>query len=281
MAAKKRLGRGLDALIPRGATEGAAVQELPLDALKPNPHQPRRRFRQEAIREMAASIAAHGLLQPLVVRPAGKHYEVVAGERRLLAAREAGLTKVPCIVRAVPDDMLLPLALVENLQRADLTPVEEANAFKTLVDDYGLSHDAIAQAVGKSRAAVTNALRLLELAAPVLAMLEEGKLTAGQARPLLAVTPKSRQIALARRVAREGLSARQVEALARRASREPKRRGAEEAPHLASLASRLEKRFGTKVTLTGGGRRGSIRIHYFSAEDLSRLVDEIFGKGKS
>jgi ParB family chromosome partitioning protein len=276
MAAKKRLGRGLDALIPRGPGEGAAVQEIPVDALKPNPRQPRRRFPRDEIEEMAASVREHGILQPLVVRPAGKGYEVVAGERRLLAARAAGLRKVPCLVRDVADDMLLPLALVENLQREDLNAVEEAGAFKALAEDFRLSHEAIARAVGKSRVAVTNALRLLELAAPVVAMLEEGKLTAGQARPLVAVEPKSRQIALARRIARDGLSARQAEALAGKATRKsrPPRRSAA-APYLDDVAERLEKLLATKVTITGSAKRGTIKVHYFSKEDLNRVVDAL------
>ena len=276
MAAKKRLGRGLDALIPRVPGEGAAIQEIPVDALKPNPRQPRRRFPKAEIEEMAASVREHGILQPLVVRPAGKGYEVVAGERRLLAARAAGFKKVPCLVRDVPDAMLLPLALVENLQREDLNAVEEAGAFRALAEDFGLSHEAIARAVGKSRVAVTNALRLLELAAPVVAMLEEGKLTAGQARPLVAVEPKSRQIALARRIARDGLSARQAEALAGKATRKSAtRRRSAAAPYLDDIVGRLEKLLGTKVTITGSAKRGTIKVHYFSKEDLNRVVDAL------
>jgi ParB family chromosome partitioning protein len=205
----------------------------------------------------------------------------VAGERRLLAAREAGLKKVPCIVRRVDDEMLLPLALVENLQREDLNAVEEAEAFKILAEDYGLSHDAIAHAVAKSRTAVTNTLRLLDLAAPVLAMIEEGKLTAGQARPLLAVSPKSRQIALARRITREGLSAREAEALAAAAVKgdpAPGRRESPAQPYVDDLARRLEKLLGTKVVITGSGRRGSIKIQYFNKEDLNRLSDKLLNR---
>jgi ParB family chromosome partitioning protein len=280
MAAKKVLGRGLEALIPPGAAEGAVVREIAVDLIKPNPRQPRRRFGASELAEMAASIREHGVLQPLLVRRAGKGYEVVAGERRLLAARKAGLRAVPCVIRAVPDEMMLPLTLVENLQREDLNAVEEAAAFRVLVNEHGLSHEAVARGVGKSRAAVTNALRLLELAAPVLAMLEEGKLTAGQARPLVSVEPKSRQIALARRIGRENLSARQAEALAKRAApKAPRRRGA--APYLDDLAARLEQSLATKVTITGSAKRGTVKVHYYSAEDLNRLAEAMLKKGSS
>ncbi len=280
MAAKKVLGRGLEALIPPGAAEGAVAREIAVDLIKPNPRQPRRRFGADELAEMAASIREHGILQPLLVRRAGKGYEVVAGERRLLAARKAGLKAVPCVIRAVPDEMMLPLTLVENLQREDLNAVEEAAAFRVLVDAHGLSHEAVARGVGKSRAAVTNALRLLELAAPVLAMLEEGKLTAGQARPLVSVEPKSRQIALARRIGRENLSARQAEALAKRAApKAPRRRGA--APYLDDLATRLERSLATKVTITGSAKRGTVKVHYYSAEDLNRLAEAMLKKGSS
>lgn len=279
MAAKKVLGRGLEALIPPGAGEGAAVREIPVDLIKPNPRQPRRRFGAEELEQMAASIREHGVLQPLVVRRAGKGYELIAGERRLLAARKAGLKAVPCVVRAVPDELMLPLTLVENLQREDLNAVEEAAAYKVLVDEYGLSHEAVARGVGKSRAAVSNALRLLELAAPVRAMLEEGKLTAGQARPLVGVEPKSRQIALARRIGRENLSARQAEALARRAAPKGGRRPAAATPYLDDLAARLEKSLATKVTITGSAKRGTVKVHYYSAEDLNRLAEAMLKKG--
>lgn len=281
MAAKKALGRGLEALIPPGAGRRPGVQELPVSALRPNPHQPRRRFGRAELAELAASIREHGVLQPLVVRAAAGGYEVVCGERRLLAAREAGLKTVPCLVREVADDMLLPLALVENLQRDDLNAMEEAAAFKQLVTDYGFTHEEVARAVGKSRAAVTNTLRLLELAPAVQEMVKRGELTAGQARPLVGVQPATRQLALARRIAHQGLSARAAEALAgagREAGRTRKRRSAAANPYWADIIRRLEERLGTKVTLTGSDSRGAIVLHFFSAAERERLL-ELLGAG--
>jgi len=275
MAAKKVLGRGLEALIPRGGVPGPrGAQEIPVSALRANPQQPRRRFGRDELAELAASVREHGVLQPLLVRPAGAGYEVVAGERRLLAAREAGLRTVPCVVREVPDELLVVLALVENLQREDLNPVEEGASYRELAA-RGFTHDAIARAVGKSRAAVSNAIRILELPAPILEMLAKGELTAGQARPLVGVTPPSRQLAFARRIARRGLSARQVEVLAQRQIRgaRPDKRRPKAAPYVEAVVRRLEERLGTKVTLKGTARRGTIHIHYFSVEDRERVLE--------
>ncbi len=283
MAAKKVLGRGLEALIPRAGATPRGAQELAVSALRPNPRQPRRRFGRDELAELAASIREHGVLQPLLVRPAAGGYEVVAGERRLLAAREAGLKAVPCVVRDVPDEFLLPLALVENLQRDDLNAVEAANGFKQMAAEFGFSHEAIARAVGKSRAAVSNAIRLLELSPPIVEMLAAGELTAGQARPLLGVTPPARQRHFARRIINQGLSARQVEAMVARVMRqrpagEKKRPGRRQAPYVDAVVRRLEEKLGTKVTMKGTAKSGTINIHYFSAEDRERLIDALAGE---
>jgi len=281
MPPKKGLGRGLEALIPRGrgAEKGGAAREVPVSSIRPNPFQPRRRFPRDEIAELAASIREHGILQPLLVRPVDGAFELVAGERRLLAAQEAGLATVPCVVRDVADNLLLPLALVENLQRDDLGVVDQAHAFHRLAGEFGLSHDAIARAVAKSRAAVTNTIRLLDLPPPVLEMLERGDLTAGQARPLLGVAGRARQLALARRIAEHGLSARRAELLAagqgKARVRGGKRGGA---LYAEALARRLEDRLATKVEIHGTGQRGYVKVHYFNAGDLDRLVALITGR---
>jgi len=212
-ARKRGLGRGLDALIEKAeAKPEEPVNTLPLDRLHPNRFQPRSHFDEAAIEDLVASIRAQGVIQPLVVTPEGDGYAIIAGERRWRAARKAGLETVPVVVREVADDReLLELALVENLQRSDLNPVEEAEAYAALQDKFGLSQETVATRVGKARTTVTNALRLLRLPEEVRELLREGQLTAGQARPLLGLATPEEQILLAERAVREGLSARDLE----------------------------------------------------------------------
>jgi len=276
MTDKKRgLGRGLDALI--GAAEPA--RDLAIDLLKPNRRQPRRRFEEADLQSLADSIRQQGIIQPIVVTPDGKGtYTIVAGERRWRASRLAGLAKVPvAILDAVDDRRLLELALVENLQRSDLNPVEEAEAYATLQKDFSLSHETVAERVGKSRPAVTNALRLLRLPEAVLDLLREGKLSAGQARPLLALESEEQQVALARRAVAENLSARELEELSSggEGKKSPKSK-AKKKPlevHAAAAAEKLTLRLQTKVDIARRGRGGVIRIHYHSEEELMRLYD--------
>lgn len=277
MTDKKRgLGRGLDALI--GAAEPA--RDLAIDLLKPNRRQPRRRFEESDLQSLADSIRQQGVIQPIVVTPDGRgSYTIVAGERRWRASRLAGLAKVPvAILEAVDDRRLLELALVENLQRSDLNPVEEAEAYATLQKDFGLSHETVAERVGKSRPAVTNALRLLRLPANVLDLLREGKLAAGQARPLLALETEEQQSALATRAVAENLSARELEEIVggktagvKTAKSKAKKKPAE--VHAAAAAEKLTLRLQTKVDIARRGRGGVIRIHYHSEEELMRLYD--------
>lgn len=280
MSAERRrgLGRGLDALL--APERDAGVRNLPIDQLVPSRLQPRTAFAEEALEELTASIRSQGVVQPLVVTPrADGRFDLVAGERRWRAAQRAGLAAVPVVVREVGSEReRLELALVENLQRADLNPVEEAEAFRALAESFGLSQEEIAARVGRSRAAVANALRLLRLPEEVLGLLREGRLTAGQARPLLAIEGAERLLALARRAAERGLSAREVEAEAQRQAGRSRRRRPVEA-HAAAAAERLTHRLQTKVEIARRRRGGLIKIHFHSEDELMRLFDHLMDKG--
>ncbi len=280
MPPRSGLGKGLDALIPGGSTAASAAgaTQVPIDSIARNPRQPRQNLRQDELQELAQSIRQHGVIQPLVVAPAmGGSYILVAGERRLEAARLAGLTTVPVVVRSASDQQLLELALIENVQRADLNAIEEAEAFRHLAKDFGLSHDAIAARVAKSRVAVTNTLRLLEASAAVKQALVDGKISEGHARALLALTSaKAQEIAL-HRVINLDLSVRQTELLARKLSgnrpvpKRPKRRNAE----AADIERRLRASLGTKVSLKAGKKGGTLTIHYYSDEELEALLEKL------
>lgn len=277
---KKRsgLGRGLDALLE--VTE-KGVQSVPGDQLTPNRLQPRADFDNSGMEELTESIRRQGIVQPVIVTPrAAGGYTIVAGERRWRAARRAGLEEIPVVVREVDDDrQLLELALVENLQRSDLNAVEQAEAFRALQQTFGLSQEEIGIQVGKSRAAVGNALRLLTLPAEILDLLRDGRLTAGQARPLLGVEPRERQLRLARRAVREGLSARQLEALSSQDRRPEKlRKSATIDPDTAAAAERLTRRLQTKVEIRRRGSGGTVRLHFHSEEELMRLYDLLLGR---
>jgi ParB family chromosome partitioning protein len=278
---RRGLGRGLDALLEPPKAE---VRSLPVAQLGPNRFQPRRDFDAEALAELAESIRAQGVVQPVVVTPGDNgRYVIVAGERRWRAAQQAGLSHVPVVVRQVTDDrQLLELALVENLQRSDLNPIEEALAYQALADEFGHSQEQIAQRVGKARATIANSLRLLNLPADVQAMLRAGKLTAGQARPLLAMRRAADQVALAERAVRDGLSARELEALATGpAGAATKRRQAPQTDvHSAAAAERLTRRLQTRVDIRRRRRGGGVvEIHFHSEEELMRLFDRLVGDG--
>jgi ParB family chromosome partitioning protein len=273
---KRGLGRGLDALIETAETKPAEpVRTLPIDSLKPNRLQPRVHFDDAGLEGLAESIRAQGIVQPLVVTPEGDGWAIIAGERRWRAARKAGLEQVPVVVREVADDReLLELALVENLQRSDLNPIEEAEAYAALQEKFGLSQEAVATRVGKARTTVTNALRLLRLPEEVRELLSEGQLTAGQARPLLGLDSALQQILLAERAVREGLSARDVERLT--APKEPKPAKKPDRPvevHTAAAAEKLTRRLQTRVEIKRQGKGGQLRIHFHSEEELMRLYD--------
>lgn len=267
------LGRGLDALLD---TAEVGLQALPVDQLSPNRFQPRADFDDAGMEELTESIRQQGIVQPVVVTPSTEGgYTIVAGERRWRAAQRAGLDEVPVIVKDVEDDrQLLELALVENLQRADLNAIEEAEAFRSLQEAFGLSQEQIGVRVGRSRAAISNALRLLGLPEDVQNMLRDGRLTAGQARPLLGLSSPEEQLELAKRAAAEGLSARQIEALAR-GERKPRKRKVSRGmdPDTAAAAERLTRRMQTKVEIKRRGQGGAVQIHFHSEEELMRLFD--------
>lgn len=284
---RRSLGRGLDALLgaqpaptPSGEAEANAITELPLASLIPNRQQPRTRFDESGLEELSNSIRTQGVIQPLVITPAADgRYTIVAGERRWRAATAAGLERVPVVIREVADDrQLLELALVENLQRQDLDPIEEAEAYQALAEEFGQSHEAIGKQVGKSRPAIANSLRLLRLPVVVRDWIRDGQLTAGQARPLLALGDPERQIALAEQAIREKLTARDLERMC--ASQAP--RSAPKAsdppttdPNTRAAIERLTRQLQTKVDIARRRRGGQIRIHFHSEDELIRLYDAL------
>ena len=277
---RKALGRGLEALFPEpaswppvGGESSVAVSEI-----VPNPDQPRRNFDEEALASLADSIRRHGLLQPLVVRRIAGRFELIAGERRLQAAKRAGLEAVPVIVREARPEERLELALIENLQRENLTPLEEAEAYRHLMDVYALTQEEIAQRVGKSRPAITNTLRLLTLPDAVKAQLEGGELSAGHARAVLALEDEHEQVDFAREVVTRKLSKSATEGLAAARSKRPAKRTAGTTSsnlHVRALAEELTKEFGTRVRITPRARGGSIEIEYYSDAELDRLIERL------
>ncbi len=273
---RRALGRGLGALLPGESSSG--VRQLAVTALQPNPSQPRTHFDPETLEELSRSIRERGVLQPILASPAGAdRYFIIAGERRWRAARQAGLETVPVLVRRVDDPReRLELALVENLQRAELDPLEEAEAYRRLSEEFGLTHEEIASRVGKTRAAITNQLRLLKLAPEVQELVRKGQLTSGQVRPLLSLPNLEAQWALAQRAIREGLSARALEALVQQPTgrKQISKRGQEQPePHAASAAERLTRILQTRVEIERRGKGGRILIHFHSEEELMRLFD--------
>jgi ParB family chromosome partitioning protein len=282
MAQRTGLGRGLDALIPGNAPvsppAAGGATEVPVGNITRNPHQPRVHFDEQELDELAASIREHGVIQPLVVMPAaGERYTLIAGERRLEASRKAGLKTVPVIIRQASDQELLELALIENVQRADLNALEEAEAYSHLSQDFGLSHEEIARRVGKSRVAVTNTLRLLGLAEAVKQSLVDGVITEGHARALLALPTFEAQQAALQTVINLELSVRQTETLVRKFGGEKPKAAAKPVtpPEVSELENRLRNSFGTKVSLRHGSKGGTLTIHYYSDEELDTLMGRL------
>jgi len=277
----KGLGRGLDALLgadTKRSTGDEELVQLPVSALKPGKYQPRTRMDETSLAELAASIKARGVIQPIVARAVGgSQYEILAGERRWRAARIAGLESVPAVVRDVPDEAALGIGLIENIQREDLNPLEEASGLKRLIDEFRLTHEQVAGAIGRSRAGVTNLLRLLDLAPAVQAMLLEGKIDMGHARALLALS-KSRQVEVAEQIAAKGLSVRDAERLVQMATQPPS--AAKPAFKLDADSRRLQEELseslGASVHLKPrASGKGSVVIDYSSLDELSGIVKRL------
>lgn len=284
MSRKPALGRGLSALIPtaKPGREAGGVRAVPLALLDANRRQPRRLFDDDGIAELARSIAKTGLLQPVLVTREGERYRILAGERRVRAARQAGLSEVPVLVReGVADRDHLLLALVENVQRRDLTALEEAEAYRHLREDFGLTQEDVAERVGKDRATVANALRLLKLAEPVREALESGKITAGHARALLGLSSAADQESLSKEIVRRGLSVRAVEArvlaLGKGPGRKKKTRAIDADTRDAEV--RLGRALGTRVEIRRKKRGGEVRIAFYSEEELIGLFERLSGGG--
>lgn len=282
---KKGLGKGLGALIPGAESDsGSAVAEMEISRISRNPFQPRESFDDERFQELVNSVRVHGVLQPIVVRSkGGGDYELVAGERRLRAAAAAGLARIPVVVRELTNEQSLEVALVENLQREDINPLDAATAYRRLIDEFGLSQEDVAFGLGKSRPAVANTLRLLTLPSEVLGYVRSGKLSEGHARAILSVEGESRQVQLCRQVVGGGLSVRETERLAREWSR-PTRDAAggenvsretsptERDPNILEIEAHLRNLLGTKVNVIKGRDRGRIEIEFYSEDDLERLL---------
>ncbi len=283
---KGGLGRGLNALIPtQPAAPAAHVEMIDLDQIEPNPHQPRHTMQPEALQELAESIRQHGIIQPLIVTsgPAGAPYRLIAGERRWTAARLAGLTQAPAIIKEATPQQMLELALVENIQRADLSPLEEADAYRHLIDDFALTQEQVAEKVGKSRVTVANSVRLLRLPAQIKEALAAGKISEGHARALLALENEALQVNALGLVLGKALSVRQTEELVRRLVEAGQTSPRAKAPDMEdsrsqALESEFESALNTRVKLFRSRRGGKLVIHFYSEEELQALYDAIVSR---
>lgn len=290
MAAPKArgLGKGLEALFNdveintrdtgRSADNQEGILFLDLNDIKPNSRQPRKNFPDDKIDELARSIETHGIIQPIMVRPAGEGYEIVAGERRWRAARRASLKQIPCIVRELTEEQNMLVSIIENMQREDLNPMEEADALHQMITKFGLTQDEISKSVGKSRPYIANALRLLKLPAEIREMVQQGDLTSGHARAIAGVKEEKKQLYLANRVYKDGLSVRETEALANKENETQDKKPAKAKARaknreITVMEEELKTALGTKVAINHGTRRGKIEIEYYSREELERLLE--------
>ena len=275
---KKALGKGLAALLPESEAKetGQTIHMIPVAQIVPNRYQPRKTFVEEELRELVESVKQHGILQPVLVRRKGEdRYELIAGERRFRAAKSAQLPAVPAVIRKSSDQESTILSLIENIQRSNLNPVEEAKAYRQLIDELGVTQEAVAERVGRDRASVANVCRILSLPTEVQGMVASGRLTLGHAKVILGIKKSEDRLTLAKRILRDQLSVRQVEQLVKKRSGKAKsRRPAGDSLH-ADVEDRLRKHLGTKVVIRSKRQKGEVILAYYSQEDLTRIVDVI------
>jgi len=280
---KAALGKGLDALLP---DRGGDVIEIEIGKIVPNEHQPRKVFKDDTLRELAASIKEKGVLQPIIVTRLGDgNFQLIAGERRWRASKQAELKKIPALVKNVSSQDAIEIALIENIQRDELNAIETANAFQSLMQDFNLSQEALAERVGKDRATVANYLRILKLPAEIKALINDGSLSLGHAKALLSLDDKQKQIEASLKIVREGLSVRAAEALCAdlkkhpmATAKKPVKKEKKKLPEVAELEDKLIQALGTKVRLLHNGKKGKIEIEYYSLDELDRLLELFFRK---
>ncbi|MHC5037692.1 MAG: ParB/RepB/Spo0J family partition protein [Planctomycetota bacterium] len=272
---EKRLGRGLEYLITDGVKEGEEILRLPIETIQPNPYQPRQDFDEEAEKALAESIRLHGILQPIIVRRGKGTFEIVAGERRWRAAKKAGLREIPCLRRRADDEEMLALALIENIQRQDLDPIEKATAFKDMMNRLSLTQDGVSKRLGLSRPAVANFLRLLTLPKAIQESVSRGTITFGHAKAIMALEDPEDQEALHRKILAIGLSVRATEKEAKKTAKKGKKRTSRSTPHIKELENTLMNKLGTKVRIQPSGKGGKIIIDFYSNEDFERISDLI------
>ncbi len=273
---KKALGKGLAALLPESEVKetGQTIHMIPVTQIQPNRYQPRKTFVEEELRELVESIKRHGILQPVLVRRKSEdRYELIAGERRFRAATLAQLPAVPAVIRKSSDEESTILSLIENIQRSNLNPVEEAKAYRRLIDEFGVTQEAVAERVGRDRASVANICRMLSLPTEVQGMVASGQLTLGHAKVILGKKNAEDQLTLAKRIVRDQLSVRQVEQLVKQGSRKARSRRTAGNPLHADVEDRLRKHLGTKVVIRSRRQKGELVLTYYSQEDLTRIVD--------
>jgi len=275
----RRLGKGLDAFFPDIDEKSEVIEEISIEECRPNPYQPRKTFHADAIEELKDSILEYGIIQPLLVRKSLKGYEIIVGERRYRAAKEAGFSTVPVVIKDLTDHKMMELALLENLQREDLTPIEEAHAYANLITELGITQEELSKRLGKSRSHIANMVRLLSLPDQIVAYINNGELSMGHGRALLGLKDKEHIISVVTRVRKEKLNVRQIEALIQQLNAKPtkKEKEPEKDIFLQERESVLRDRFGTSVNIQRGKRKGKIEIEFYSDDDLERIIEVLEG----